>query len=534
MLNLDEVPPLDVLMAWHTYMLNPRVYYEDGVTKKSRLLGILAFPFNLIDGIIDIDTLAALRPSQCRREHFESLTGQIWTCPPNTGFTDTVFVPCPRCEHKTLNEVFWIKQAKTGFGENDFKAQCRTCMGVIDRTTMMVRAVCDDIFRVLPGLIQSAGSLTSQAFISGTLLNWRTGQPDYEGAAVGNKVLLKHFLDSASMRGMSGNKLAKSIDYSVKKLETVLKEALSLRDGGSLVTRILSYYRCPYYPFSIELCGAILRQGGFIDRLFSLGWIEPRTFDQDPTVIYRCIARYYAWLEVMSQVSQKMLVPTLDIDLVWHTHQLKQQDYRIWTLDVMGEFVDHDDKVEENKLSDAYDQTAEHWEQRWGVPYHVCGCIHPSQDKPFDPSEKLSRIFRGKSKHPDFTNPQPHLVSTHDCESGSTHPSEHNSIVIVQQTLFQTRREDRTHKREKWAKQLRSDVDKGKVPPDGWEAMSVQRAGGHEPGFMRPMPDSNLDRRAPIVPYGPETCAAHQGGVLNGANLSSTPMDGSTQPAHVL
>ncbi|CAE6447566.1 unnamed protein product [Rhizoctonia solani] len=189
----------------------------------------------------------------------------------------------------------------------------------------------------------------------------------------------------------------------------------------------------------------------------------------------------------------------------------------------MGEFVDHDDKVEENKLSDAYDQTAEYWEKRWGIPYHVCGCVHPPQDKPFDPSEKLSRIFRGKSKHPEFTNSRPHLVSTHDCESGSTHPSEHNSIVVVQQTVFENRREDRKHKHEKWAKQLHSDVDKGKVPPDGWEAMSMQRAAGHDQGFMRPVPDSDL---APIVPYGPETCAAHQGGVLNGADLPSTPMDG--------
>jgi hypothetical protein len=36
----DEIPPLDVLMAWHTYMLNPRVYYEDGVRGKSQLLQI--------------------------------------------------------------------------------------------------------------------------------------------------------------------------------------------------------------------------------------------------------------------------------------------------------------------------------------------------------------------------------------------------------------------------------------------------------------------------------------------------------------
>ncbi|KAH7318892.1 hypothetical protein B0J17DRAFT_300081 [Rhizoctonia solani] len=155
MLRLDEVPPLDVLMAWHTYMLNPRVYYEDRVTKKSRLLGILAFPFNLVDQIIDPDTLASPHPSRDRQDRFESLTNTPWTFPPTTSFTDTRLVPRPRCDDKTLNEVFWIKRAKAGFAENDFKAQCRTCMGVIDRPTMMVRAVCDDIIRIRPGITQN-------------------------------------------------------------------------------------------------------------------------------------------------------------------------------------------------------------------------------------------------------------------------------------------------------------------------------------------------------------------------------------------
>lgn len=39
-LTENEIPPLDVLMAWYTYMLNPRVYFEDGLRGKSGLLKI--------------------------------------------------------------------------------------------------------------------------------------------------------------------------------------------------------------------------------------------------------------------------------------------------------------------------------------------------------------------------------------------------------------------------------------------------------------------------------------------------------------
>lgn len=34
----NEVPPLDVIMVWHTYMLNPRTYYEDCLRKLQGLL----------------------------------------------------------------------------------------------------------------------------------------------------------------------------------------------------------------------------------------------------------------------------------------------------------------------------------------------------------------------------------------------------------------------------------------------------------------------------------------------------------------
>lgn len=36
----NEVPPLDVIMVWHTYMLNPRTYYEDCLRKLPGLLKI--------------------------------------------------------------------------------------------------------------------------------------------------------------------------------------------------------------------------------------------------------------------------------------------------------------------------------------------------------------------------------------------------------------------------------------------------------------------------------------------------------------
>lgn len=43
------------------------------------------------------------------------------------------------------------------------------------------------------------------------------------------------------------------------------------------------------------------------------------------------------------------------------------------------QFVDHDDKVEENSLDNAFRLTAQAWQNRFGVPYSTCGCAHTEQ-----------------------------------------------------------------------------------------------------------------------------------------------------------
>lgn len=44
-LGPNELPPLDVMMVWHTYLLNPRTYYEDTLRN---LPGLLAVGFVLL------------------------------------------------------------------------------------------------------------------------------------------------------------------------------------------------------------------------------------------------------------------------------------------------------------------------------------------------------------------------------------------------------------------------------------------------------------------------------------------------------
>lgn len=69
-----------------------------------------------------------------------------------------------------------------------------------------------------------------------------------------------------------------------------------------------------------------------------------------------------------------MFVPTLDIDLVWHTHQCSPGAYFIATRENAGKFLNHDDSIAEDKLGVGYERTRENWRVRFVEEYAVCGC----------------------------------------------------------------------------------------------------------------------------------------------------------------
>ncbi|KAJ1027232.1 hypothetical protein NDA18_003241 [Ustilago nuda] len=80
------------------------------------------------------------------------------------------------------------------------------------------------------------------------------------------------------------------------------------------------------------------------------------------------------FLELMASVAT-LLTLTLDIDLCWHTHQLKSRYYsHCFTL--VGRFVNHDNAIETGILKVAFDRTASLWKDRYGQPYSMCGCIY--------------------------------------------------------------------------------------------------------------------------------------------------------------
>lgn len=122
---------------------------------------------------------------------------------------------------------------------------------------------------------------------------------------------------------------------------------------------------------ALDLCSAVMRQGIFIEKMVKIDWLHsPNARD----TINALLTKYSRFLNLMKKHPNNVLVPTLDVDLAWHTHQLNSQQYYSETTKMFGRFLDHDDKIEENKLNKAFAFTTQVYEEIFQEEYSTCTC----------------------------------------------------------------------------------------------------------------------------------------------------------------
>ncbi|KAL6571875.1 hypothetical protein OROHE_002744 [Orobanche hederae] len=94
--------------------------------------------------------------------------------------------------------------------------------------------------------------------------------------------------------------------------------------------------KCTTYDF----ISAVKRQSPFFYQV-------SRPYMDDDWYLEGSIARYKAFLHLIKRNREKSIksfsVPTYDIDLIWHTHQLHPVSYGTDLLQIMGKISDHDD-----------------------------------------------------------------------------------------------------------------------------------------------------------------------------------------------
>ncbi|KAJ5808133.1 hypothetical protein N7474_009402 [Penicillium riverlandense] len=119
------------------------------------------------------------------------------------------------------------------------------------------------------------------------------------------------------------------------------------------------------------IVSAIQRQQIFIDKMVRYLWIcSPAVHG----TLSRAIDRYDHFLQLFKLHPGTLLVPTLDIDLVWHTHQCSASVYEEAMNVRAGQFINHDDMIKPTVLETQSDRTSVLFRQHFGMEYIVCLC----------------------------------------------------------------------------------------------------------------------------------------------------------------
>ncbi|KAM0249759.1 hypothetical protein ACHAP5_002628 [Fusarium lateritium] len=120
-----------------------------------------------------------------------------------------------------------------------------------------------------------------------------------------------------------------------------------------------------------QLVDNVERQRVFVQKMNAHLWIRSPALQG---TLSRAVERYDKYLQLFKLYPGKMLVPTLDIDLVWHTSQLSPAAYKASMEARCGRFINHDDKIAKHKLVVGNDETHNIYRIRFGLEYSVCLC----------------------------------------------------------------------------------------------------------------------------------------------------------------
>ncbi|KAM7193143.1 Protein of unknown function (DUF1399) domain containing protein [Rhypophila sp. PSN 637] len=129
-----------------------------------------------------------------------------------------------------------------------------------------------------------------------------------------------------------------------------------------------------------DLAAAVHRQRRFALKIIEFGWVHSPVAD---FILARAVDRYGKFLSLFEAqrattgtgVSNGRvgMVPTLDIDLVWHTHQLSPASYRAASSTVTsGHLVNHDDTISRGAAKFGFMATAQLYRDRFNEEYDLC------------------------------------------------------------------------------------------------------------------------------------------------------------------
>ncbi|KAJ3557417.1 hypothetical protein NM688_g1477 [Phlebia brevispora] len=432
-LSVDRMsyPPLDVLMVWHAYLLNPFCYAEDTLRLRS-LSDLREVNDYLLKAIMHVGDISTFEAAPERKESWFQQTGTPYDPLDAAAQMTNRDVECPNCF--TRVSVSYLTSDGGGYSQHLFAAPCPSCQFAITRDGLAVLKFARDVV-LDPANVADVQRHGKGVFLPGTL-----------------RTLVKAF-DEA---------VGKSFQYSAKQIFD-LREPSLLYQKEDWLRQVLKRtgFSMPKVRAAItQICKSRGRpyklrfymQGSFIDKMHKFEWTRPGYFEsqEDEVVLLHTITRYHA----DDKIEVTYLANSFD------------ETCRAW--EVSGSEFAYK-AVANSKRSDVF-----------GVPYTYCGCPLPGSTV----GQRLSRLthrlmhFRSSSTSDDLIPPQ-----RADALS-ATHASEHNMVPMVRSSrAAEMRNRERTQQVSRWRERDEKLARQGKI-----DKALLRRGEAHDVAFLYPVP----------------------------------------------
>ncbi|XP_022751143.1 glycine-rich domain-containing protein 1-like [Durio zibethinus] len=158
-----------------------------------------------------------------------------------------------------------------------------------------------------------------------------------------------------------------------------------------------------------DLISAVKRQSPFFYQV-------SRAHMNNDIFIKEAVARYKGFLHLIKRNRKKSIkcfcVPTYDIDLIWHTHQLHPVSYCKDLNKALGKILEHDDtdsdRTKGKKLDVGFSGTTKQWEETFGIRYWKAGAMYRGTSP--SPLTVISCMPNILSKEVDASNKFPKIL----------------------------------------------------------------------------------------------------------------------------
>ncbi|KAK7535314.1 uncharacterized protein J3D65DRAFT_630820 [Phyllosticta citribraziliensis] len=119
------------------------------------------------------------------------------------------------------------------------------------------------------------------------------------------------------------------------------------------------------------LLPAIHRQETFWEKMATQNWLRSPAAAR---TLHHAVLCYHRFLLLFALHPAATLVPTLLIDVAWHTALCSPARYAATSRAFAGRFINHDDAIDDDARGDAWRDTQALYKQAFGDDYDVCRC----------------------------------------------------------------------------------------------------------------------------------------------------------------